>query len=420
MSFMKLRRSLAFLLGLSLSLPAAVAYADDDEDVDDEEVAAVDDEELADTDPSAVVVYRSALAPYGSWVETPGYGLVWVPNAKLVGSDFAPYVSSGHWELTEDGDWLWVSEYDWGYVPFHYGRWVWVSDVGWAWIPGRVYAPAWVMWRVGEGGYIGWAPYPATYYWVDGVAVHYHHHHHHAAYVFVHTDHCFDRHVHTHVIHDKAEVHKAAQATHQHAQPSHAKKGTHTPASPSLDDAHIKKDAAPKKLGKPDPRSLAFLKDDKLRSSKSAAAAVKPAAKPSPVSDRSYMSSALREKQKTFPARSKPAPLSREPALNTPSKSDDGRVVNARTQPPTPSGSTASRSKPTKSRASSSRNRPAPAPEFDAPSARPSVPRSSPNIEPRTSTPRSTPVESAPSVSKKSRPAPTPTKSKPKATPRRR
>src|SRR5262249_36285110 len=68
-------------------------------------------DEYADTDPSALTDFREPLAPYGVWVEDPTYGTVWVPSAEAAGPDFAPYVSSGSWSLTSDGDWYWVSDY---------------------------------------------------------------------------------------------------------------------------------------------------------------------------------------------------------------------------------------------------------------------------------------------------------------------
>src|SRR4051812_8767128 len=104
----------------------------------------------ADTDPSALSDFREPLAPYGSWTDDGTYGTVWMPDATVVGADFAPYQSAGHWALDDNEDWIWQSDYDWGYVPFHYGRWVWIGGRGWAWIPGRVYAPSWVTWRIGE------------------------------------------------------------------------------------------------------------------------------------------------------------------------------------------------------------------------------------------------------------------------------
>ncbi|WP_227687161.1 DUF6600 domain-containing protein [Spirosoma arboris] len=98
--------------------------------------------------------FYNELAPYGQWIQYPGYGNVWVPNA---GPDFQPYASAGHWVVTEYGN-TWVSDYAWGWAPFHYGRWIFDQAYGgWIWIPGSDWGPAWVSWRSG-GGYYGWAP----------------------------------------------------------------------------------------------------------------------------------------------------------------------------------------------------------------------------------------------------------------------
>lgn len=99
------------------------------------------------------VDFYDELGPYGQWVQTPEYGTVWIPNA---GADFQPYATSGHWVVTEYGN-TWVSDYAWGWAPFHYGRWYQDRYRGWAWIPGNDWGPAWVSWRSG-GGYYGWAP----------------------------------------------------------------------------------------------------------------------------------------------------------------------------------------------------------------------------------------------------------------------
>ncbi len=55
--------------------------------------------------------------------------------------------------MTEYGN-TWVSDYDWGWAPFHYGRWVNNRYNEWVWIPDTVWSPAWVSWRSG-GGYYG-------------------------------------------------------------------------------------------------------------------------------------------------------------------------------------------------------------------------------------------------------------------------
>src|SRR5947207_1936823 len=84
--------------------------------------------------------------------------MVWTPSSSLVGMDFSPYSSGGHWVLTEFG-WTWVSDWDWGWAPFHYGRWAVAGSGRWCWVPGTIWGPAWVAWRSGSG-YVGWAPLP--------------------------------------------------------------------------------------------------------------------------------------------------------------------------------------------------------------------------------------------------------------------
>lgn len=120
-------------------------------------------EDLEETDPSAMATFQPALQPYGTWVDDPVYGTVWVPSADAVGPGFQPYVTAGHWTYSDDG-YYWASDYEWGWATFHYGRWVWVDSSGWVWIPGARYSPAWVEWRYGNG-YIGWGPMYPHYCW---------------------------------------------------------------------------------------------------------------------------------------------------------------------------------------------------------------------------------------------------------------
>lgn len=99
-------------------------------------------------------VFYDELMPYGDWVRDARHGFIWLP---AVGPDFHPYGTNGHWAMTEFGN-TWVSYYDWGWAPFHYGRWYFDDYYrSWAWIPGYEWGPAWVSWRTG-GGYYGWAP----------------------------------------------------------------------------------------------------------------------------------------------------------------------------------------------------------------------------------------------------------------------
>src|SRR6186713_1484370 len=98
--------------------------------------------------------FYDELSPYGDWISYPEYGYVWRPDNRY--SDFQPYRSDGHWVWSDYG-WMWVSDYEWGWAPFHYGRWINDSYDGWLWVPDYEWAPAWVVWR-GGGDYYGWAP----------------------------------------------------------------------------------------------------------------------------------------------------------------------------------------------------------------------------------------------------------------------
>ena len=144
-------RDLGAASGLSLD-----AYADSlDYDVSyDDAVAAHYDDGY---DPDAYKQFQDALAPYGTWIDDPAYGRIWIPSVAQVGDDFTPYATNGDWLDTEYG-WTWSSGWSWGWAPFHYGRWV-GCERGWAWVPGTLWGPAWVSWRAG-GGYVGWAPLP--------------------------------------------------------------------------------------------------------------------------------------------------------------------------------------------------------------------------------------------------------------------
>jgi hypothetical protein len=96
-------------------------------------------------------LFYDQLSPFGTWIDYPGYGYVWTP---FDGPDFVPYGTNGHWVWTDDG-WLWLSDYNWGWAPFHYGRWFHDDYYGWLWIPGNEWGPAWVCWR-SSPGYFGW------------------------------------------------------------------------------------------------------------------------------------------------------------------------------------------------------------------------------------------------------------------------
>jgi hypothetical protein len=104
--------------------------------------------------------FKTELAPHGKWLTDETHGDVWVPNPATVGTDWAPYRDHGHWAVTDEGDWAWVSDMAWGKIPFHYGRWAWSPEKNWMWKPGTEHAPAWVVWRVADDNrkFVGWAP----------------------------------------------------------------------------------------------------------------------------------------------------------------------------------------------------------------------------------------------------------------------
>jgi|GEM_PF-3683696 hypothetical protein len=110
--------------------------------------------------------FYDALGPYGAWVQLSPHGWVWLP--RDVGPYWRPY-TDGHWRYTTYG-WTWVSDWTWGWAPFHYGRWLHHAHHGWVWIPGRTWGPAWVAWRHGDGWY-GWAPLPPGVQWRAGVGL---------------------------------------------------------------------------------------------------------------------------------------------------------------------------------------------------------------------------------------------------------
>ena len=98
-------------------------------------------------------LFYDQLSPYGTWVNNPDYGYVWLPD---VDAGFSPYATNGHWEYTDYG-WTWVSDYVWGWAPFHYGRWYNDPYYGPMWVPDAEWGPAWVTWRRADG-YFGWTP----------------------------------------------------------------------------------------------------------------------------------------------------------------------------------------------------------------------------------------------------------------------
>jgi hypothetical protein len=141
-----------WLLAVALALPAIARPPRADEP---------DETPYSEELPPEVAEFYQALAPYGTWFVLPDRGWVWQPAPSEVGPDFVPY-TQGHWVYTDVG-WTWVSDFAWGWAPFHYGRWFVDAQYGWLWQPGTEWAPAWVDWRAGAG-YVGWSPLPPDGY----------------------------------------------------------------------------------------------------------------------------------------------------------------------------------------------------------------------------------------------------------------
>src|SRR4029077_15915526 len=104
-------------------------------------------------------VFYERLQSEGHWFNDETYGYVWQPSEAQRDESWRPY-TDGHWAYTDRG-WTWVSNENYGWATYHYGRWAKVRNVGWIWVPGNTWAPAWVSWRQTENSdYVGWAPLP--------------------------------------------------------------------------------------------------------------------------------------------------------------------------------------------------------------------------------------------------------------------
>ncbi|MBN1672751.1 MAG: hypothetical protein JXR37_17035 [Kiritimatiellae bacterium] len=109
---------------------------------------------------AAVDEWYETLAPYGCWLDTPEFGLVWQPQLTVADRSWRPYGQGGHWVRSDLG-WYWQSYYPWGHVVFHYGRWLFSAYHRWIWVPDSVWGPAWVCWRYSPT-HFGWAPLPPS------------------------------------------------------------------------------------------------------------------------------------------------------------------------------------------------------------------------------------------------------------------
>ena len=104
---------------------------------------------------NSVDQFQNALAPFGQWLQSPQWGLVWQPQ---VGPGWQPY-TVGRWLDDPNYGRTWLGDEPWSWATDHYGRWGYDNQLGWLWVPGTQWAPAWVAWRDGNDT-AGWAPLP--------------------------------------------------------------------------------------------------------------------------------------------------------------------------------------------------------------------------------------------------------------------
>lgn len=142
---------LAVCLG---AIPAVAAAQSVSVGVDVGVNAGVDtyDSEAPGAPVESVDVFYDQLAPYGTWVDEPDVGRVYIPDTP----DYVPY-RTGHWQYTNLG-FVWVSTEPHAWATTHYGRWAYSNQYGrWYWLPDTTWGPAWVDWRQ-TGTHYGWAP----------------------------------------------------------------------------------------------------------------------------------------------------------------------------------------------------------------------------------------------------------------------
>jgi len=177
--------------GLALNKPAVNVFAPKAAAVPaptppPETAEVVTNEPPADAGPAPAVVYTvptevqqpvnvsyfyTELAPYGTWVDYPGYGRCWRPTVSVWNSSWRPYCDGGRW-LWSDCGWYWYSDYTWGAHTFHYGRWTCPPGSGWLWVPDTCWGPSWVSWRH-TSSHCAWAPLPPSARYVSGYGWYY-------------------------------------------------------------------------------------------------------------------------------------------------------------------------------------------------------------------------------------------------------
>ena len=118
--------------------------------------------------PPSLADYGYEFDNYGNWVYVATYGYVWTPFVVTAG--WAPF-SVGSWDWM-GGNYVWISNEPWGWVPYHYGRWAFRAGIGWFWVPPEpqqaFWCPGAVAWNY-TSNYVSWVPLaPGETYYGNG------------------------------------------------------------------------------------------------------------------------------------------------------------------------------------------------------------------------------------------------------------
>src|SRR5258707_1944384 len=87
--------------------------------------------------------FYDSLSPYGERLYVGHYGRVWRPRVSVVGLDFRPYTTGGHWVYTDYG-WSFQTEHDRRTSPFPYCCRLPGSDFSCGSLPDTSWCPRWV------------------------------------------------------------------------------------------------------------------------------------------------------------------------------------------------------------------------------------------------------------------------------------
>ena len=111
----------------------------------------------APVEPNPVLAQvKDTLQRYGSIVQHPRYGEVWIPSSSIVGQGWSPYPACNWTFDRQQNAWSYNDRTEWGAIVHHHGRWAADTQYGWMWIADANYGPGHVYWK-NEGNTVSWA-----------------------------------------------------------------------------------------------------------------------------------------------------------------------------------------------------------------------------------------------------------------------